>query len=183
MRHFFGMRATVIDITDREVIDYFQEGLHFCRTYEVFSRQCSSSIPKLKEMITSWTNEEDKVITKYESNHGKNNTGNNGNNNNNNSNGNKDQSNRNNNNYSGPNRKCKPDNTVAAMQHPPKDNLRNTSGTMSFKDLLKEWCSWHPDKNHTTEQCFQLRRTLKDVPEPQNPHEWKGKAKQGDNDF
>ena len=56
------------------------------------------------------------------------------------------------------------------MQRPPKDNSRNTSGTTSFKDLLKE-------------QCFQLRRALKDVPEPQNPHERKGKAKQGDNDF
>ena len=69
------------------------------------------------------------------------------------------------------------------MQRPPKDNSRNTSGTTSFKDLLKERCLWHPDKNHTTEQCFQLHRALKDVPEPQNPHDRKGKAKQGDNDF
>ena len=126
MRHFFDMRATVIDITNREVIDYFQEGLHFCRTYEEFGRQRSSSIPKLKEMITSWANEEDKAIAKYESNRD-----------NNNGNRNKDQSTCNNNNYSGLNRKRKPDNTIAAMQRPPKDNSRNTSGTTSFKDLLK----------------------------------------------
>ena len=158
MRHFFDMHTIVINITDREVNDYFQEGLHFRQTYEEFVRQRPSSIPKLKEMITSWANEEDKAIAKYESNRGKNNTGNN---NNNNGNGNKDQSTRNNNNYSGPNRKRKPDNTIAAMQRPPKDNSRNTSGTTSFKDLLKERCPWHPDKNHTTEQCFQLRHTSK----------------------
>ena len=146
MRRFFDMHATVIDITDREVIDYFQEGRHFRRTYEEFGRQRLSSIPKLKEMITSWDNEEDKAITKYESNRNKNNSGNNGSN--------KDQSTHNNNNYPGPNRKRKPDNTVTAMQRPPKDNSRNTSGTTSFKDLLKERCPWHPDKNHTTEQCF-----------------------------
>jgi hypothetical protein len=32
------------------------------------------------------------------------------------------QRSRNNNNYSGPNRKCKPDNTVAAIQRPAKEN-------------------------------------------------------------
>jgi hypothetical protein len=31
-----------------------------------------------------------------------------------------------------------PDNTVAAIQHPTKDNSKKTSG--GFKDLLKEKC-------------------------------------------
>jgi hypothetical protein len=66
---------------------------------------------------------------------------------------------RNNSNYSGPNRKHKPDNTVAAIQHPAKENPKKTSG--GFKDLLKEKCPWHLDGNHTTEQCYQLRRALK----------------------
>jgi hypothetical protein len=43
-----------------------------------------------------------------------------------------------NNNYSGPNRKRKPDNTVAVIQHLVKDNSKKTSS--GFKDLLKLKC-------------------------------------------
>jgi hypothetical protein len=79
------------------------------------------------------------------------------------------------NNYSVPNRKRKPDNTVVAIQRPAKDNSKKTSG--GFKELLKEKCLWHLDGNHTTEQCYQLRRALKDTPEPRHPHDKKGKKK------
>jgi hypothetical protein len=46
--------------------------------------------------------------------------------------------------------------------------------------LLKEKCPWHLDDNHTTEQCYQLRRVLKDTPEPRHPHDKKGKKKNGE---
>jgi hypothetical protein len=51
--------------------------------------------------------------------------------------------------------------------------------------LLKEKCPWHLDGNHTTEQCYQLRRALKDTPEPRHPHDKKGKKKadEGNDDF
>jgi hypothetical protein len=151
MRHFFDKRATVVDITDKEVIDLFQDGLYHRHTFEDFSCRCLSSITMLKDMITSWANEEDKVNAKYDSIRvkSKNNTGGNNNNNNMNHGG------RNNNNYSGPNHKRKPDNTVADIQRPAKDNSKKISG--SFKDLLKEKCQWHMDGNHTTEQCYQLQ--------------------------
>jgi hypothetical protein len=49
--------------------------------------------------------------------------------------------------------------------------------------LLKEKCPWHLDGNHTTEQCYQLRRALKSTPEPPHPHDKKGKKNNdGDND-
>jgi hypothetical protein len=32
MRRFFDKRATVVDVTDKEVIDLFQDGLYHCRT-------------------------------------------------------------------------------------------------------------------------------------------------------
>jgi hypothetical protein len=128
-------------------------------------------------MITSWVDEEDKANVKYDAIRGKSkqNTGDNSNNNGN-------QGGRNNN-YSGPNRKHKPDNTVAAILRPAKDNSKKTSG--SFKDLLKKTCPWHLDGNHTTEQCYQLWRALKDTPEPQHPHDKKGKKKanEGNTDF
>jgi hypothetical protein len=51
--------------------------------------------------------------------------------------------------------------------------------------LLKEKCPWHLDGNHTTEQCYQLRRALKDTPEPRHYHDKKGKKKtdKGNDDF
>jgi hypothetical protein len=121
MRRFFDKRATVVDITDKEVIDLFQDELYHRRTFEDFGRRRPSSITKLKDMITSWADEEDKANAKYDSNRGKskNNTG--GNNNN------KDQGSRNNNNYySSFNRKHKPDNTTTAIQRPAKDNSKKT---------------------------------------------------------
>jgi hypothetical protein len=66
MRRFFDKRATVVDVTDKEVINLFQDGLYHRRTFEDFGRRCPSSITKLKDMITSWADEEDKANAKYD---------------------------------------------------------------------------------------------------------------------
>jgi hypothetical protein len=51
--------------------------------------------------------------------------------------------------------------------------------------LLKEKCPWHLEGNHTTKQCYQLRRSLKNSPDPLPPHDKKGKKKadEGNDDF
>jgi hypothetical protein len=54
MRRFFDKRATVVDVTDKEVIDLFQDGLYHRRTFKDFGRRRPRSIPHLKDMITSW---------------------------------------------------------------------------------------------------------------------------------
>jgi hypothetical protein len=125
MRRFFDKRATVVDVTDKEVIDLFQDGLYHRRTFEDFGRRRLKSIPHLKDMITSWADEEDKANAKYDAICGKNkqNTGGSSGNN-----GNQGGRN-NNNNYSGPNHKRKPDNTVAAIQRLAKENSPATSKT------------------------------------------------------
>jgi hypothetical protein len=66
MRHFFDKRTTVVDVTDKEVIDLFQDGLYHRRTFEDFGRHCPSSITKRKDMITSWADEKDKADAKYD---------------------------------------------------------------------------------------------------------------------
>jgi hypothetical protein len=68
---FFNKRATVDDVTDKEAIDLFQDGLYHRRTFEDFSRRRPSSITKLKDMITSWADEEDKANAKYDAIRGK----------------------------------------------------------------------------------------------------------------
>jgi hypothetical protein len=91
MWRFFDKRTTVVDVTDK-VIDLFQDGLYHHRTFEDFIRRHLSSVTKLKDMIMSWADKEEKAITKYDSIRGKSkhNTGGNNNNNNNNNN-NRDQ--------------------------------------------------------------------------------------------
>jgi hypothetical protein len=149
MRRFFDKRTTIVDVTDKKVINLFQDGLYHRRTFEDFGRRRPSSITKLKDMITSWADEEDKANAKYDTICGKSKQYGGGSNNNN-----RDQGGRNNN-YSGPNCKRKSDNTVAAIQRPAKDNSKKTSD--GFKDLLKEKYPWHLEGNHTTEQCYQLQ--------------------------
>jgi hypothetical protein len=177
MRRLFDKRATVVDVTDKEVIDLFQDGVYHRRTFEDFGRRGPSSITKLKDMITAWADEEDKANAKYDAICGKikKNAGSSNNNN-------RDQGGRNNN-YSGPKRKRKPDNKFVAIQRPAKDNSKKTSG--GFNDLLKEKCPWYLEGNHTTEQCYQLRRALKDSLDPRHPHDRKGKKKadEGNGDF
>jgi hypothetical protein len=177
MRRFFDKRATVVDVFDKEVIDFFQDGLYHRRTFEDFECRRPSSITHLKDMITSWADEEDKANATCDAIRGKSKQNTGGGSNYNGNHGGRS------NNYPGPNRKHKPDNTVAAIQHPAKDNSKKTSG--GFKDLLKEKCPWHLDDNHTTEQCYQLRRALKDTPGPRHPHDKKGKKKtdEGNGDF
>jgi hypothetical protein len=53
MRRFFDKRATVVDVSDKEVVDLFQDGLYHRRTFEDFGRCRPSSITHLKNMITS----------------------------------------------------------------------------------------------------------------------------------
>jgi hypothetical protein len=128
-------------------------------------------------MITSWADKEDKANAKYDAIRGKSKQNTGGGSSNNGNQGGRSS------NYSGPNRKRKLDNTVAAIQCPAKENLKKTSD--GFKDLLKEKCPWHLDGNHTTEQCYQLRRAPKNTPEPWHPHDKKGKKKadEGNDDF
>jgi hypothetical protein len=94
MRCFFDKRATVVDVTDKEVIDLFQDSLYHRRTFEDFGRRRPSSITKIKDMITSWADEEDKANAKYDAIRGKSKQNSSGNNNNNN----RDQGGRNSNN-------------------------------------------------------------------------------------
>jgi hypothetical protein len=47
MRRFFDKRATVVVVTDKEVIDLFQDGLYHHRNFEDFGCRRSSSITKL----------------------------------------------------------------------------------------------------------------------------------------
>jgi hypothetical protein len=147
MRRFFDKRTTVVDVTDKEVINLFQDSLYHRRTFEDFGHLRPSSITHLKDMITSWADEEDKANAKYDTIRGKSKQNTGGNNNN------KDQGDHNNN-YSAPNRKRKPDNTIAAIQRPAKDNSKKTSGCrMDLPGPTTEDHVWFEDRWMVASLC------------------------------
>jgi spermidine synthase len=83
MRRYFDKRATVVDVSDKDVIDLFQDGLYHRCTFEDFGRHRPRSITHFKDMITSWADEEDKANAKYDAIRGKSKQNTSGNSNNN----------------------------------------------------------------------------------------------------
>jgi hypothetical protein len=60
--------------------------------------------------------------------------------------------------YSGPPRKRKPDDLVAAVDRPSRG--RKTTTQEEVKKLLQKKCPWHPSANHAAIDCYHLRRTF-----------------------
>jgi hypothetical protein len=60
--------------------------------------------------------------------------------------------------YSGPPRKRKPDDLIAAVDHPPRGKKSTTQE--EFEKLLQKKCPWHPGANHAAIDCYHLRRTF-----------------------
>jgi hypothetical protein len=48
---FFEKKATIVDISERDVIDCFQNGLYYRHTYSDFGRRRLTTVKELKEMI------------------------------------------------------------------------------------------------------------------------------------
>jgi hypothetical protein len=48
MRHFFDKHTTVVDVTDKEVIDHFQHGLYHRRTFETSVATARAPLPNSK---------------------------------------------------------------------------------------------------------------------------------------
>jgi hypothetical protein len=60
--------------------------------------------------------------------------------------------------YSGPSRLRKPDDLVAAVDHPSRG--KKTIMQEEFEKLLQKKCAWHPGANHTVIDCYHLQRTF-----------------------
>jgi hypothetical protein len=60
--------------------------------------------------------------------------------------------------YSGSSPKRKPDDLIAAVDHPPRG--RKTTTQEQFKKLLQKKYPWHPGANHAAIDCYNLRRTF-----------------------
>jgi hypothetical protein len=59
---------------------------------------------------------------------------------------------------SGPPRKRRPDDLIAAVDHPSRGKKSTTSE--EFEKLLQKKCPWHPGANHAAIDCYHLQRTF-----------------------
>ena len=71
LRRFFDKKTTIVDITERNIIDCFQNDLHNSRMFQDFGRRCPADVKSLKIMVQMWVDEEDRKIERLESNHNK----------------------------------------------------------------------------------------------------------------
>jgi hypothetical protein len=63
--------------------------------------------------------------------------------------------------YSGPSRKHKPDDLIAAVDCSSRGKKSTTQE--EFEKILQKKCPWHPGANHAVIDCYHLRRTFSNV--------------------
>lgn len=139
LRRFFDKKATIVDATEHDVIDCFQNSLHDRRMFQDFGRRHPVDVKSLKIMVQTWAGEEDREIERFESNRNKGQNNNNKNNEQRNNKNRNDRPNNNNqNNSGGHNCKCKPDNTFTAILQSSKKGGGKNQDRPSFNELLKK---------------------------------------------
>ena len=59
IKHFFDTRATIPNIADDDVIDYFQSGITVQSLYRDFGRNHPKTVVELCDMMQRWADKED----------------------------------------------------------------------------------------------------------------------------
>jgi hypothetical protein len=146
-RRFFDVRATIANISEDDIIDCFYNGITDPGIYRDFRRNRPKTVAGLRDMMHDWSEQEEKMRERFPRRQDSNLRRPNDNCNNN--------SQRD---YSGPPRKCKPDDLIAAVDRPSRGKKSTT--WEEFEKLLQKKCPWHPGANHAAIDCYHLRRTF-----------------------
>jgi hypothetical protein len=59
IKRFFDTRATIANVSDKDVIDYFHDGLTTQSLYRDFGRNHPESVVQLWDMMKRWADEEE----------------------------------------------------------------------------------------------------------------------------
>jgi hypothetical protein len=151
-RYFFDVRATIANISEEDIIDCFYNSITGPGIYRDFGRNRPKTILGLHDMMHDWSEPEEKMRERFPRRNDSNLTCPNDN-----------RTDKSQQDYSGPSRKCKPDDLVVAMDHPSRG--RKTTMQEEFEKLLQKKCQWHSGANHAAIDCYQLRRTSDKEPE------------------
>jgi hypothetical protein len=124
---FFDVRATITNISEEDIIDCFYNGITDPGIYKDFGRNRPKTIAGLRDMMHDWSKQEEKMRERLSRcqdgnlRHPHDNR--------------KDKSQRD---YSGPPRKRKPDDLIAAVDHPSRGRKLMTQE--EFEKLLQKKC-------------------------------------------
>lgn len=69
LRWFFEKKATIVDISEADVIECLQNGLYDRRTYQDFGHRRPADVKELKVMVQQWADAEDKKQERFGSHH------------------------------------------------------------------------------------------------------------------
>jgi hypothetical protein len=145
--HFFDVRATIANISEEDIIDYFYNGITDPYIYRDFGQNRSKIVAGLRDMMHDWSEQEEKRRERFPRCNDSRLRHPNDNRN--------DKSQRD---YSGPNRKRKPDDLVVAVDCPSRG--KKTTTQEELEKLLQKKCPWHLGANHAAIDCYHLRRTF-----------------------
>jgi hypothetical protein len=144
---FFDVRTTIMNISEDDIIDYFYNGITDPGIYRDFGRNRPKTVAGLRDMMHNWSEQEEKMRERFPRRQDSNLRRPNDNRN--------DKGQRD---FSDPPRKRKPDDIIAAMDHPSRGKKLTTQE--EFEKLLQKKCPWHPGANHAAIDCYHLRRTF-----------------------
>jgi hypothetical protein len=144
---FFDVCATIANISEDDIIDCFYNGITDPGIYRDFGRNRPKTIAGLHDMMHDWSEQEEKMRERFSRRQDSNLRRQNDNRN--------DKGQRD---YSGPPRKCKPGDLIAAVDRPSRGKKSTTQE--EFEKLLQKKCLWHPESNHAAIDCYHLRRTF-----------------------
>jgi hypothetical protein len=135
IRRFFEMHATIANITDEDVIHYFQNGLGSKNIYRNFGRSRPKTVVELHNMMQQWADQEDEENKRFpKRNNDKHNNGN--------------RSDKSQWNYSEPSLKRKPDHEVMAVECNSRGKKLGNQQDQ-FEKILHKQCPMHPKSKHT----------------------------------
>jgi hypothetical protein len=143
--HFFDVRASIGNISEEDIIDYFYNSITDTGIYRDFGRNRPKTVAGLRDMMHDWSEQEEKIQEQFPRR--------------NDSNLRRPNDNRNDKSqwdYSGPSRKRKLDDLVATVDRPSRGKKIMTQE--EFEKLLQKKCPWHPGANHAAIDCYHLRR-------------------------
>lgn len=64
-KHFIELRSTLVDISDRDMIDYFGEGLKDRYAYADFTKHRPETSAEFCEMVNKWIDVDERTREKF----------------------------------------------------------------------------------------------------------------------
>ena len=65
VKRFFDTRATIANVADDDVIDYFQSGITVQSLYRNFGQNRPKTVVELRDMMQRWEDEEEQECSRF----------------------------------------------------------------------------------------------------------------------